>query len=456
MHRLLGTGMAWSLTLSAALLLSHNSASAQGTWTQQTPPTSPTPDRFLSAMAYDAARDEVVLFGGAPDPNNVFANDTWVWNGTTWTQRLPSTMPSPRSNHSMAYDAARGEIVLFGGYDTGTLGDTWVWNGTDWTQKAPATVPPARYYAAMAYDAVNGVVVMFGGHDANSINYDDTWVWDGTDWTQRFPLTSPPALQAHAMAFDTLRGEVVLFGGDTGDGNNSPNGSGNQSDTWTWNGATWTLEAPASVPPARYFHALGGGPSVVLFGGQSNLGPGETVFGDTWTWDGGTWTPAPSATNPAARIFHAMAYDSARSEVVLSGGVSSNGGTIFGDTWTFEASAPPVSYVASIQPPINADATSVFNKNRGVVPVKFTVELNGAPTCQLPAATIALSRTAGAVIGPINENEFVHPSDDGVNFRVSDCQYVYNLAVGTLGVGTYEVQISIGTSTVGTATFSLR
>ncbi len=29
----------------------------------------------------------------------------------------------------MAYDAARGQVVLFGGYSGGLLGDTWVWNG---------------------------------------------------------------------------------------------------------------------------------------------------------------------------------------------------------------------------------------------------------------------------------------------------------------------------------------
>jgi hypothetical protein len=42
----------------------------------------------------------------------------------------------------MAYDAARGQVVLFGGYDgSGYLNDTWVWDGTNWVQKFPATVP---------------------------------------------------------------------------------------------------------------------------------------------------------------------------------------------------------------------------------------------------------------------------------------------------------------------------
>ena len=41
----------------------------------------------------------------------------------------------------MAYDAARGVTVLFGGYDGANyLGDTWEWNGTSWTQVGTVTI----------------------------------------------------------------------------------------------------------------------------------------------------------------------------------------------------------------------------------------------------------------------------------------------------------------------------
>ncbi len=33
----------------------------------------------------------------------------------------------------------------------------------DWTQQAPATSPPARDFASMAYDAATGNIVLFGG-----------------------------------------------------------------------------------------------------------------------------------------------------------------------------------------------------------------------------------------------------------------------------------------------------
>ena len=64
----------------------------------------------------------------------------------------------------MAYDAATGTVVLFGGDgSSGDLGDTWTWNGTTWTEQTPATSPPARESATMAYDAATGTVVLFGG-----------------------------------------------------------------------------------------------------------------------------------------------------------------------------------------------------------------------------------------------------------------------------------------------------
>src|SRR6202035_5580108 len=53
--------------------------------------------------------------------------------------------------------------------------------------------PPARTGAAMAFDAANGTVVLFGGN-GRSRSLGDTWIWDGSAWAQAHPSTSPPAL----------------------------------------------------------------------------------------------------------------------------------------------------------------------------------------------------------------------------------------------------------------------
>ena len=88
--------------------------------------------------------------------------------------------------------------------------------------------------------------------------------------------------------------------------------------------------------------------------------------------------------------------------------------------------------------------------------MKFTLTQDGSPTCALPTGTIALTRTAGGNIGPINESVYVMSADNGSNFRVDGCQYVYNLNSGALGVATYRVDIMIDGATVGSATFKLK
>ena len=119
-------------------------------------------------------------------------------------------------------------------------------------------------------------------------------------------------------------------------------------------------------------------------------------------------------------------------------------------------SAGKCKYASQVQPPINADGSSVFNSHRGVVPVKFTLALDNISTCQLPAATIALFQTYGAAPGPVNESVFTTNADTGSNFRIDGCQYIYNLGTDSLGAGTYLVQIAINGLPVGTGTFGLQ
>ena len=114
------------------------------------------------------------------------------------------------------------------------------------------------------------------------------------------------------------------------------------------------------------------------------------------------------------------------------------------------------AYSAQVQPPINADESSVFNANRGVVPVKFTLTQDGNPTWALPPAAIAVTRTAGGTTGSINESVYSMSADSGSNFRIDSCQYVYNLNARALGAGTYRVDMLINGQAVGSATFQLK
>ena len=73
----------------------------------------------------------------------------------------------------------------------------------------------------------------------------------------------------------------------------------------------------------------------------------------------------------------------------------------------------------------------------------------------LPAATISVLRTAGDTVGPVDESAYSMSADTGSNFRIDPtaCQYIYNLAGSALGVGTYQVNISINSAVVGSGIF---
>ncbi len=212
----------YSIAGAASLTGTYTYPSAGTTWVAKSPATSPTV-RHFSAMAFDSARAKGVLFGGKTDDGN-YHNDTWEWNGAAsagvgnWTQITPTHAPSTRHAHTMAYDANRGVVVLFGGYATsgGQSQETWEYNGTDWTDVTPAgTKPSARWLHTAAYDPVRQCVIVFGGFDGTSPCH-DTWSWNGTAWTQVTTADYPSARYALAMGYDPIHDAMHVFGGTPG------------------------------------------------------------------------------------------------------------------------------------------------------------------------------------------------------------------------------------------------
>ena len=105
-----------------------------------------------------------------------------------WAEQALASHPAARFGAAMAYDAATGTAVLFGGdgHRGRKLGDTWTWDGTSRTRQHPAVSPPAREEAAIAYDAATGTVLLFGGYGLGGI-----WTRDGTTWTPAAPGGQP-------------------------------------------------------------------------------------------------------------------------------------------------------------------------------------------------------------------------------------------------------------------------
>lgn len=219
------------------------------TWTRVPATTTPSA-RNGHKMVEVTRHGRIVLFGGDDGqgwPNWTLFGDTWAWDGTTWSHVTTTGSPGPRTNYAMAYDAARDRIVLHGGIQSIRQADTWTfdWTTRTWTQVASGH-PLNRSNHSLAYDEAHEQVVMFGGDCGGCGNppgpLDETWLWNGRAWTRARPTHSPPARQWASMAWDPVRERIVLYGGS--------DGTTWLSDTWEWDGTDWTRRTPASVPPA--------------------------------------------------------------------------------------------------------------------------------------------------------------------------------------------------------------
>jgi hypothetical protein len=180
----------------------------------------------------------------------------------------------------------------------------------------------------MVYDSLRQRVALFGGSstDGNQVTYfSDTWEWDGEYWTQ-VADTGPSGRLGHAMVYDSATSRVVLQGGGGSENPLAP------FETWEWDGETWTHTESGMAPGFRSAHAMAYDEArtrVVLFGGLSS--PSADPNGETWERTDGIWARVASS-GPAPRLAHAMAWNGER--VILFGGMA--GGSPANDTWQWD------------------------------------------------------------------------------------------------------------------------
>lgn len=291
-------------------------------------------ERYDHAMAFDAARERVVMFGG--NSGGTIHDDVWEWDGARWRQRAERG-PSSRTGPAMVYDSARGACVLFGGWDgdEAFFGDTWEWDGAAWTHLSNAG-PSPRAWCAVAFDSARSRVVLHGGYGLDT-HFGDTWEWDGREWTH-VSDSGPSPRAVHAMAFDAIRNVCVLVGG-VGPSNSYP------GETWEWDGQSWTLKDNTMNRAGMALAFDERRERVLLFGGSRSL----NRFGDTWLWDGENWA-LEQTDGPEPRTSPGMVYDHARSEIVLYGGWMSIHREPFFDTWLYECGTRPRLAVSSSCP----------------------------------------------------------------------------------------------------------
>lgn len=329
------------------------------TWNARNPSLRPSP-RSGHGMALDPGRGRVVLFGGSSAMQGLA--DTWEYDGANWQQQVPSFAPSARTT-ALAYDAARQRIVMVGGASAGpiitALSDTYEWNGANWSASGSLPMPmsalacsdgttvviasvdgellrrsgtgwtvlssrsrPQLWNAAVAYDPAGGQVLTVQAQLTGS-----TLGWNGS-WQVRRANGAPGGIPARgAAAMAPLGNGLILFGG----ADSSSPLLAMFDQTWQWNGQSWAQLQPAHAPSPRYGHAMTAtGNTILLFGGRDLFG----VVDDTWSFDGVDWTQLQPVHAPAPRSGAALAYDTVQQRTLLFGGSSAS--TVFADTWEWD------------------------------------------------------------------------------------------------------------------------
>jgi hypothetical protein len=335
-------------------------------WTDLTPATSPSA-REAALSAFDPATGQLVLYGGATyffSPGKVSVdNDTWTFDGTTWSRHVTSVSPGPQDHERgarLAYDPASKQLVLLGN------GGTWTWNGSQWTAQRPSQVP-SLFGPCMATDIAAGELVLYGLHAVATNTGPDlswqTWTWRGGNWVQLpTPDVSPQGEDGEVceMTYDVAHQDLVLVTA-TWNAGEAPGYS--PGETWTFDGTTWAQrEALTNTSGGVDFTTMTYDPAygqVVTYGGFDVTHGGNAVLANPWSWNGSTWQPVTPSSAPGARVLAASSYDPATNQLVLFGGVGST--HELGDTWVLSSggsSSPTPSRVSGVDRQSTAVAVS--------------------------------------------------------------------------------------------------
>lgn len=289
------------------------------------------PTRGNMGMVYDNESDIVVIYGGWNNTGDPW-NSTWTYdyNPDEYTELSPSVVPPGRAEPGFTYDSIRDQVILFGGEDNLDTGwnydDTWLFDvdNNNWTEVFPTTAPSERRGHILAFDSESDRVIFFGGHRGFGLPFDDTWAYDpGTNvWTEMSPSIAPPARFSHKMEYDSESDRVILFGGFNGDIFDPDDYFG---DTWaydfnsdTWENLTTTVSPSARGVPSLSYDSESD--RIVLFGGSMYT----TSYNETWLFDYNTltWEDVSPADSPSVRSRHGSAYDWESDKVIIYGGTS--------------------------------------------------------------------------------------------------------------------------------------
>lgn len=254
-----------------------------------------------------------------------------------WEQRFPKIAPLPRTTHATAY-IGNNEVLIFGGEvkNSGRAttfwcgNDTWIYNITlnEWRKVNTLKSPLPRVHIPMAYDFDDNVVLLFGGmcNEPNkSYLLNDTWIFNVTtkEWIEKKPKNSPYKQSDSSLVYIGKSNFLMRTAG---------------GETWIYNTLSDNWSLINRGLPIRGSAALAFDPDkniVLSFGGeQSQI---DEYYNDTWEYDifSNKWTEINTFLAPEERARVAFTYDEKHKFFVLFGGVTSQFGKRFNDTWIY-------------------------------------------------------------------------------------------------------------------------
>lgn len=118
-----------------------------------------------TASAFDEARGEWVLLS-AESLDDVRQSVTWVWRDGAWS--VAGIAGPPRRRYpALAYDPARERVLLLGGLDLETndpLADLWAWDGEGWSAlTVPGGGPPPLTHHRLIWVPPRRALMLVGG-----------------------------------------------------------------------------------------------------------------------------------------------------------------------------------------------------------------------------------------------------------------------------------------------------
>ena len=326
-------------------------ASSASTWTLESPPNpSGAYTSLLDGISCMSA-SACVAAGSVADYNSVNSSALAAdWNGAGWSLQDPPIPGGAQSSElggtscsSPAACVATGSYVDSGG-TTETLAETW--NGAAWTIQLPVNPAGARS-SELGGESCSST----GCLPLNYFNYDQIGI---------------PYGQSGGVS---CTGAVCIAVGSFVEG-------GGNTDTLaeSWNGSSWTMQAPAD-PAGATNSVLNGvscsSPTACTAVGMSSTDGGTSFTTLAESWNGAGWT-IEATPNPAGATSSELGAVSCSSAAACTavGSYSGSGGAIMtlaetwnGTSWTIQSTQDPsgatVSMLSGVSCPAGGNCTAV-------------------------------------------------------------------------------------------------